>query len=281
MTREQNVELDPGLAEAVRVLRTDRASVVPQRLEAELVAAFRAQHVLGALRDDDTVVVPPQLESRLVAAFRQHQVPGSAADPSSRGLPWYLARAAVLVAAVGGAVWFGVTGLHPHGDRPRVGRVVSPVAQSSQSPAAPPAARRAPGRVSERPAAATVHGELARPLAGRALAAVTRAPAAAPVVGSGDDLAVTVEDAGFIPLSYGAPLPGEPAHVVRVELPRSALLDFGAQADDVPGEGAAVGAEVLLSEDGTARGIRFVDRRGAPAAASPPTRRVPGTNPRR
>ena len=171
MTREQSAGLHPDLAEAVRVLRTDRASVVPQRLEAELVAAFRAQHVLGALRDDETIVVPPQLESRLVAAFRQHQVPGSAADPSSSGLPWYLVRAAVLVAAVGGAVWFGVTGLHPNGDRPRVGRVVSPVAQSSQSPAAPPAARRASGRVSERPAAAPVHGEVARPLAGRALAA--------------------------------------------------------------------------------------------------------------
>ena len=78
MTREQSAGLDPDLAEAVRVLRTDRASVVPQRLEAELVAAFRAQHVLGALRDE-TVVVPLQLEPRLVAAFRQHQVPGSAA----------------------------------------------------------------------------------------------------------------------------------------------------------------------------------------------------------
>lgn len=62
----------------------------------------------------------------------------------------------------------------------------------------------------------------------------------------------------FIPLTYGASLDGmDGGHVVRVELPRTALAQFGLP---VNAERATepVTADVLLGEDGLARAIRFV-----------------------
>jgi len=59
----------------------------------------------------------------------------------------------------------------------------------------------------------------------------------------------------FIPLGqYQQP---EEGHIVRVELPRSALASFGLPVSAEAG-GGRVKADVLLGEDGTARAIRFV-----------------------
>jgi hypothetical protein len=49
----------------------------------------------------------------------------------------------------------------------------------------------------------------------------------------------------------------EGAHLVRVELPRSALASFGIPVN-AEQAGGRVKADVLLGEDGTARAIRFV-----------------------
>jgi hypothetical protein len=51
--------------------------------------------------------------------------------------------------------------------------------------------------------------------------------------------------------------PSETTHLVRVELPRSALTSFGIPLD-AERTGGRVKADVLLGEDGTARAIRFV-----------------------
>jgi hypothetical protein len=72
------------------------------------------------------------------------------------------------------------------------------------------------------------------------------------VAGAGE---ITTE---FIPLvQYAGFAQSEGAHLVRVELPRSALASFGipVNADQA---GGRVKADVLLGEDGTARAIRFV-----------------------
>jgi hypothetical protein len=58
-----------------------------------------------------------------------------------------------------------------------------------------------------------------------------------------------VQDAGFAQ--------SEGAHLVRVELPRSALASFGIPVN-ADRAGGRVKADVLLGEDGTARAIRFV-----------------------
>jgi hypothetical protein len=59
----------------------------------------------------------------------------------------------------------------------------------------------------------------------------------------------------FIPLAGFAQSEG--VHLVRVELPRSALASFGIPVN-ADRAGSRVKADVLLGEDGTARAIRFV-----------------------
>jgi hypothetical protein len=62
----------------------------------------------------------------------------------------------------------------------------------------------------------------------------------------------------FIPLVRDAFFAqSEGAHLVRVELPRSALASFGIPVN-ADRAGDRVKADVLLGEDGTARAIRFV-----------------------
>jgi hypothetical protein len=62
----------------------------------------------------------------------------------------------------------------------------------------------------------------------------------------------------FIPLTYGSSLSGtDGGHVVRVELPRTALAQFGLPVN-AERSGEPVTADVLLGEDGLARAIRFV-----------------------
>lgn len=61
----------------------------------------------------------------------------------------------------------------------------------------------------------------------------------------------------FLPVRYGRPLePGEPFHLLRIQLPRSELVRLGIPlTPDGPG---AVKADVLVGEDGLAKAIRFV-----------------------
>jgi hypothetical protein len=59
----------------------------------------------------------------------------------------------------------------------------------------------------------------------------------------------------FIPLGQYAQ--AEEGHLVRVELPRSALASFGLPVN-AESAGGRVKADVLLGEDGTARAIRFI-----------------------
>jgi len=63
-----------------------------------------------------------------------------------------------------------------------------------------------------------------------------------------------VQDAGFTQ--------SEGTHLVRVELPRSALSSFGIPVN-AEQTGGRVKADVLVGEDGTARAIRFVQERAA------------------
>jgi hypothetical protein len=62
----------------------------------------------------------------------------------------------------------------------------------------------------------------------------------------------------FIPLAHGGGFAaGEGAHVVRVEVPRTALARFGLPVN-AENSDERVKADVLLGEDGIARAIRFV-----------------------
>jgi hypothetical protein len=62
----------------------------------------------------------------------------------------------------------------------------------------------------------------------------------------------------FVPLSYGGvQKPMESGEVIRLEMPRSALIAFGLPVN-VEHADAPVKAELLLGEDGMARAIRFL-----------------------
>ena len=62
----------------------------------------------------------------------------------------------------------------------------------------------------------------------------------------------------FYPLTYEASLaPLESGRVVRVELPRSALISMGLPMS-MERVGGSVRADVLLGDDGLAHAIRFV-----------------------
>jgi hypothetical protein len=68
----------------------------------------------------------------------------------------------------------------------------------------------------------------------------------------------------FFPLIYGS-VPTTTGHLVRLEVPRSALASFG--LTDPPLDGTApdtIPADVLVGDDGLARAVRFVrqDERG-------------------
>jgi hypothetical protein len=62
----------------------------------------------------------------------------------------------------------------------------------------------------------------------------------------------------FFPLAYGADQkPMERGEVIRVQIPRSALIAFGAPVN-VESADMPVKADLLIGEDGMARAIRFV-----------------------
>jgi hypothetical protein len=62
----------------------------------------------------------------------------------------------------------------------------------------------------------------------------------------------------FIPLVHAGPYAqAEEGHLVRVELPRSALASFGLPVN-AEAPGGRVKADVLMGQDGVARAIRFV-----------------------
>lgn len=94
-------------------------------------------------------------------------------------------------------------------------------------------------RVSPRPAAAAIH---------------------APAMVAGAAVAVEEEsDAGFYPLPEAEALPAvENAMVVRVQLPVSSLRLMGFPVEEESAD-AAVQAELLLGQDGLARGVRLAE----------------------
>jgi hypothetical protein len=62
----------------------------------------------------------------------------------------------------------------------------------------------------------------------------------------------------FFPLTYGD-LPVMHGHIVRLDVPRSALRAFGLGSIDVPAaDTETVEADVLVGPDGLARAVRFV-----------------------
>jgi len=97
---------------------------------------------------------------------------------------------------------------------------------------------------------------LAAAVVAAALLAVSR-PLRTP---GGPTVAEADPDEAFTPLVYGDPWSDvEAVQVVRVEMPRTALAALGyVGSAPVPDVATAVRADLLVGNDGVARGIRFV-----------------------
>jgi hypothetical protein len=89
-------------------------------------------------------------------------------------------------------------------------------------------------------------------------------PADSVTEASGEELADLLPE--FVPLAYGDPLPVDSGlQVVRVNVPRASLYDFGIEPADPRPD--IVTADVLVGDDGLPRAVRLVS--GVSAARIP------------
>jgi hypothetical protein len=187
------------------------------------------------------VQAPPRVEEALLAAWREMKIePGAPVAPRIR-VPsgrstWLWGAAAAVFLSVGVAILRGPGKAAPTLPSPApagpIGPVAAEVAKETALPPAPgPSRAVGPVASAATAPAARSTGEEARRRASAAFASL--------------DGTASVEDL-------------ESAHVVRVELPPSALAALGwPVADD--GETSMVKADVVVAEDGVARAIRLVE----------------------
>jgi hypothetical protein len=82
-------------------------------------------------------------------------------------------------------------------------------------------------------------------------------PAAPNPSPEGADIATREETTAFFPLTYST-VPAVSPHLIRLQVPRSALASFGITSFDPPNDSATVLADVVVGDDGLARAVRFV-----------------------
>jgi hypothetical protein len=189
---------------------------------------------------------PERLEAALLAAFRAH-APLRAAHRATETRP-----ARLKLAAAGILILLGATLAFLENGRVR--GPSAPVA-GKLSVSSIRAATQIESKSERRPVKETVQP---RPAA-QAKRQIAR-PAGARVASNRVEEITT----GFIPLPYGSSLnlweegPSAKIHLIRMRLPRSALLTTGLPMNEERANEPVL-ADVLFTEDGLARGIRFVN----------------------
>ncbi len=242
--------LSVGLRALAAGMKTAEA---PARVEAALLSAFRARAASAATeksRPSD-------------AAAGREVVPMSGQAPARR-LSWAKTFAVATMAAAASLALFVL--VRPGVDAPAGSRESAAGAQEKMieppnnngGPPAPVASRPDEGGGPERRPAEVVR--VAPPRA--SLAPRTRAANISYTDKGGRPSrpAQAAEEVAteFIPLVQAGPYTqAEEGHLVRVELPRSALASFGLPVNAEAPAGR-VKADVLLGQDGVARAIRFV-----------------------
>ncbi|HEV2802559.1 MAG TPA: hypothetical protein VGW12_18955 [Pyrinomonadaceae bacterium] len=255
-----------------------RSHEAPRRVETALMAAFRAQQQ------------QPQTSAPVAAPISSHTAGTATLFASRRARARWFAHAWVQGTAVAAAamlIVFGFSAMRgrlarPGGQREQAAAVLSPpnaaataapVASSNVAPALEPAAEVAQSpeedaelnSIEQIEDAASSHSDNAtRPAQTRAVRYSnagyrTGAAASSSASNAGRTTTAVAEiTTDFIPLAHGGALaPEEGGQVMRVELPRSALVSFGLPMN-VERAGERVKADVLIGEDGVARAIRFV-----------------------
>ncbi|MCI0524335.1 MAG: hypothetical protein L0Y75_03645 [Acidobacteria bacterium] len=198
---------------------------------------------------DEEKVAPDRVEAALLAAFRQQpvQMPGS-----SRWSRWAMAAAAAILVAVGLIVYRALNNA-PSEKRNNDQVLTTPT----------PAPRPIERKINE----PVVDGKLAdnkseKPGANRSQKISSRPRPRAPRFLIRDEMTLYVRasevTSDFFPLTYEEDVaPMESGQLIRVQMPRSALVSFGLPVN-VERADAPVTADLLLGEDGLARAIRFV-----------------------
>ena len=184
----------------------------------------------AAVGADAARTAPAAVEQALVAAFRKSQ---AASRPHRRA--WWAAAA---VAAIAAATILAAVILRTPAEQPRRAEVKQPLSYPAPAPvlAAAPAVHEL-----HKPRLRTVRASRRRPVT----------PSKAPVIEANRD-----QMTDFIPVFYD-PEPIERGQIVRVRLPRSALMVFGLPLNEERAE-ETIRADVVLGEDGMARAVRFV-----------------------
>jgi hypothetical protein len=227
----------------------------------------RLEAALREIRAEMEVAPSPRIERNLLEAFRSTHLQPVAVLPSiPTAHTWLLRAAVVLIAAGAGLAWY--VGQRLTHTPPVSVTAAAPQPVHTGSAAAPGAASRQKNRVARRlearrptgrnPAAPApdVEASIVAHISEPGSVESPRAAADAPALN--DEMA-----AGFLPLAFGAAALEGDSHVVQVEVPRSALFDFGVSTQ--PGrDDDVVKADVLVGDDGMPRGIRFVDRTPRP-----------------
>ena len=230
---------------------------------------------------------PARVEAALVAAFREraaaHDTSGAAATTkpvplvSPRASSWWLPQWAqgAAVAAASVVLVFGLyVAFRNNTDTTHAPRASQANAHAPAGDAQPAPAQ---GETADAPGVANAPGgDYAKAQSEQQASQPPRAAGRAPAVRAGYQFANNVHAlrptpaaqpseaadeeivTEFIPLMNGGQLaPGDAGHLMRVEVPRSALASFGLPVNaDRPG--GRVKADVLMGEDGIARAIRFV-----------------------
>ncbi|HEX6625331.1 MAG TPA: hypothetical protein VF064_16575 [Pyrinomonadaceae bacterium] len=269
-----------SLYEGLRALSTEAAGAcAPPRVEANLLTAFRAQtaqtagaaHVAAGAGQAPVAFVPP-VAAPIVVPF----VSKKWSWPKTFGAAGLAAAAAVVFVLLVPSIFSGPRQPPPptlqadtrqpppktNVEQPSEGRIIVPPDVLDVHEASV----KAPDVALDREPATTA--TVRPPRAPRGGATMTSVKygggggGARNVGGTTDAAAYGGERAeittDFIPLAHGGGFAaGDGAHVVRVELPHTALERFGLPFN-AERSGGRVKADVLLGQDGVARAIRFV-----------------------
>ena len=224
-------------------------------LEQQLTIGLR-----GLAGEMKPLSAPARVEQHLLEAFREQNSLLPIASASGRGRYWLIAAAAAVLIVFGIVTvrWTldrpsEITALDPIGLEGKGVATVSPieVVQPTSEPAPKqtmditPPKRKPSARKSTKPAS-NQSAIVAKGMTGEI---------STNDIGNAEQGEVTTE---FLPLSYVSPVNlQEGGQLVRVELPRTAMARLGLPIN-MERYGERVKADVLVSADGLARAIRFV-----------------------
>ncbi|HSE18026.1 MAG TPA: hypothetical protein VLB46_13305 [Pyrinomonadaceae bacterium] len=215
-----------------------------ERFESDEEMLTRGLQSLAA--EMEALEAPPEVEAKLLEAFRARQVVVPFPRRQSSSRYWLAAIAAMLLIAISVVVFRW--GSRPANDQREAVRREEPQPQ----PTANNKSNEQLVKDVEKPA--DVNSLPHRPKPKRVYPVSSRRPDSAQVANH-----VTKEIAtDFIPLSYmSAASLQDGGQIVRVQLPRSALANFGLPVN-MDRYNEKVKADVLVGVDGMARAIRFI-----------------------